>query len=453
MPGRAALSASGNLALFAAAAGGAIWQIAVAGLPPPYWASVFAAFLALNAHGLRWSGLMLVAGAGAAAAGAALWLGIAIGPAVERASFLMAFLFVLQYMGQLVAGSQDVARGARLIVAQPPGRRYVFFSFGSHLLSLFLQLGGLLILIGMLAARAAQESAATIRALATGALRGFAATAFWSPLSLSVLVTFSSVTGISYIAFLPAGIAAAAAFMLLGLWMERGRRSGAGAAPAAPLGPADRRLILRLAAPVAALIAGGLGLVAAFGLALIEGVFLAVFVMAVAWSVAQFGRGGANALRGAVAQGVGGITNEIAIICGAVLIGTLAADAVIATEIMQGTLAPGTATMIAAAVPVTVIVASLVAINPLVTVTLLAGALDAVWPAGAKPWLVLALTGDWSVAACGSPLTASMLMTAKRLDLPATRLAFAWNGRFTLLAALLVTLLAALGTALSAGAA
>ena len=447
MANSAALTSAGRLGLFAAAVGGAIYQIAFAPLPAGYWITVFAVFLMFNTPSLRWSGLMLISGALAVSVVAKLHLGLAIGPAVERASFLMAFLFVLQYMGQLVAGSDDVARGARLIAAQPPGRRYVFFSFGSHLLSLFLQLGGLLILIGMLAARAGHESVATMRALATGALRGFAATAFWSPLSLSILVTFSSVTGISYLAFLPVGIGAAAGFMLLGLWMERARRSAVAdaSARAQPLGVDDRRLILRLVAPVAGLIAGGLGLVAVFGLALIEGVFLAVFTMAAVWSVAQATRRG-MALRDAVLHGTGGIANEVAIICGAVVIGTVAADAVLATEVLSGALDPRTAIAAAAAIPAIILATSLLAINPLVTVTLLAGALDAVWPDSAKLWLVFALTGGWSVAACGSPLTASMLMSAKRLDLPATRLAFAWNGHFSLVALLIVTLIAVIGT-------
>lgn len=425
----AALSGPGNLAVFAAVVACGVTQIAVGPLDPRLWAGLFAAYFLLNVAALRVSGLLLLV-ASLLAAGAGARLGVPLGGGVAQASFLFAFLLILQYMGRLVSRSPDVARGAELIVSQPPGRRYAFFTFGTHLLSVFLQLGGLIIVIGLLASRLASESAATVRSLAAGALRGFAVTAMWSPLSLSVLITFSGVSGVSYLAFAPVGAAVALVYLLAGLWFERGRSAGPAAARA--LGPEELRLVGRLAAPVVVLIVTGLSLVAALNLRLIEGVLLAVLAMALLWTAAQ-ARSGLAALAGPARESARGIANEVAIICGAVMIGTLAADLAREAGALQTALTPARAAVTAGLVPLLIFAGGLVALNPLVTVTFLVGVLDAVWPTGAGLWLALALTGGWTVTACGTPFTASMLLTAQQLGAPGHRLAFAWNGHFTAL--------------------
>ncbi len=411
----------------------ALFQIFLHPVTPLLWLAIFTVFAAVNARRIRLSGLFLL-GTALAIAGALLALGQFPREAgIAQASLLFSLLLLVQYLGRMAEASEDVARGAQMIVSRPPGQRYAFLTIGTHILCIFLHMGGMLFVMTLLSLRQKTEDPETIRALALSAMRGFAATALWSPLSLSVVVILSGVTGVSYLQLAPIGFAATVAFLFTGYLMERRRR----ASMAVPmrLTREEWHIVLRLIAPVLLLIAAVMTSVSVFGLRLIEGVFSASLVMGGLWTLTLAARrllDRRNLLR-AASTVTASVTNEVVIICSAVAIGTLAASALMDSGQFSQGLGPREAVLAAGLVPLLIVAGGVVALNPLVMVTLLAGTLNAIWPEEAKLWLALTLSWGWAAATCGTPLTANMLLAAQRLKVSPYTMAFAWNGRFTLL--------------------
>lgn len=437
-----------NGLVFALVVGGGVWQVAGGAVDHRLWLAIFAVYIAVNAGRLRRSGVILLTAAVVLAAAIQVGADLSVADGVRQASVLFAFLLVLQYLARLANGSPDVAEGARMIVSRPPGQRYAFLTVGTHILSVLLQLGGMILVMALLATRIGEASREAVRLMAMASLRGFAATALWSPLSLSVLVTLSGVDGVPYAPFAAIGLTVAALYLLLGYRLERRQRAPAAEAVPIRLGPDERRVLRVLLVPIALLILLAFTLVALFDLRLLQGVLAATAILAATWTAGLLGKR-ALTPRGALrtmAGGTGAIANEMAIICGAITIGTLASGAVLHWDRLAAGLTSLEATAIAGLLPLAIYGGGLIALNPLVTVTLLAGALNAVWPEGAKLWLALALTWGWAATACGTPFTANMLIAGRQLQTPAHVLALAWNGRFTALTLAIFALLAAAGT-------
>lgn len=424
----------------------ALFQMFLSPVAPLVWLTLFAGFTVVNARRLRRSGLFLL-GTALVIAAALLAAGqLPSDAGITQASLLFSLLLLVQYLGRMAEGSEDVARGARMIVSRPPGQRYAFLTIGTHILCIFLHMGGMLFVMTLVALRQKLERPETIRAMALSAMRGFAATALWSPLSLSVVVILSGVTGVSYLQLAPVGLAATVAFLFTGYLMERRHR----ASTAAPLRLTreEWHIVLRLIAPVVLLIAAVMSSVAVFGLRLIEGVFSASLIMGGLWSLALFARRllDRRSLLRTASTVTASVTNEVVIICAAVAIGTLAASALMGSGQFSQGLTPREAVVAAGLVPLLIVAGGIVALNPLVMVTLLAGTLNAIWPEDAKLWLVLALSWGWAAASCGTPLTANMLLAAQRLKVSPYTMAFAWNGRFTALTTSVAVVILVIGT-------
>jgi hypothetical protein len=93
------------------------------------------------------------------------------------------------------------------------------------------------------------------------------------------------------------------------------------------------------------------------------------------------------------------------------------------------------------------VAAALVGLNGLVSVVVLMEAIPAPQILGVPAELVaLVFILGWGVSAAASPLTPTTLLVAEAFRTTATRVAFVWNGKFSL--ALLV--LASIGIGLSA---
>jgi len=438
-------SVAGNLAI-AAAFAAVFAQLAGFAMPWPAWAAIFALHFLVRFDRLKRNARIILS------AGVVLfvvsWLvtGEALGSGFPRAGFLLVFMLVMQYLADLADRSPDIGRAAETIVMRPPGQRYLFVTLGSHVLALFLQIGAVILIMTLLMSRLKDASDATVRSLAIAQTRGFTATALWSPLSLGILIVFSHVPEVSYVSFVPVGLACAALFLTIGYWMERGRR--AKSHDTAPIPAAEKWNLVRVVGLAALLVISGLTWVSIFDVPLIEGMFTVVLILGLAWSAVSIGTGKMSLGEGAKSLSNAGsaLVNEVAIISGATVIGSVGAGLLEQWGGLQGAVSPLTASFLALIIPSVIFAAGLVAINPVLSVTILAGALDAIWPDSAKFWLVCAMTWGWATAAGGTPFTANVLMTAQKVGQPGSAIALKWNGRFSLLMLSCFSVAAAIGT-------
>ena len=337
-------------------------------------------------------------------AGSWLVTGEALGSGFERAGFLFVFLLVMQYLAELAARSPEIGRAAETIVTRPPGQRYLFVTLGSHVLALFLQIGAVILIMTLLTSRLKDANVSMLRSLAVAQTRGFTATALWSPLSLGILIVFSHVTGVSYIGFVPLGLAGAAFFMAVGYWMERERR--AKIAGAVAITTAEKWTLARVVGLAALLVTSGLTWVSVFDVPLIEGMFTVVLILGLLWSAVLVGRGRMSFGQGArgLFNAGSSLVNEIAIVAGATVIGGVGEALLEHWGGLQGAISPLTASGLALAIPWAIFAFGMVAMNPVLSVTIISGALQRdLARTRPKFWLACALTWGWTIASGGTP--------------------------------------------------
>lgn len=428
-----------------------IGDLAGFALPPVLWVPVFAVYFIAGFRSLKRGGMIVIAIAVALYGFAWFYTGEAGPQGLSSAGFLFIFLMVMQHMADLAARSPRIAEAAELIVSRPPGQRYLFVTFGTHVFALFLNIGAVILITTLLSSRLKGAGEASQRSLAIASSRGFASTALWSPVSLCSLIIFTHVTGVTYAEFVPYGMLGVLFFLMTGYWLERGRRSAVVYTEGLSLD--DTFKLLRVVGLAMVLVVGGLLWVSIFDVRLIEAMFSVVFILGAIWTV-LFVRAGHTTIGSLVkdyARATSGLANETAIISGATVIGAAASTLVGQWVGFQGELSPAIATWVAAVIPVTVFAAGLLAINPVVTVTVLASSLNPIWPDAAKMVLVLAMTWGWSISGGGTPFTANVAIAAQKFGQTGFTVAMKWNGMFLALMLTVATLAATAGMVWLAG--
>lgn len=438
-----------NLTIGVAVLCGAVADIAGLPIDSRLWAVVLAAYLILNFRGLRVSGLVMTGLAVAAMVFYWLTTGEIALEGMVRAGLFFALLLQFQYLGRLADRTEEVAKAGELIVSRPPGQRYLFTTFGSQILSVPLNLGGLLIVNTLLRSRADSLGPETHRSLVVASMRGFASTTLWSPFSLGVLIILSAVGGVDYLHFAAIGLITSIVYLLVGYRMER--RGIAAARRNADYPAADRKMIGSLLIGVGLLCAAIAAIARVSHLELLQVVFLVLLAGAVAWTIMLIRRRllEAGSIGDIVAEATGNSTNEIAIICGSMVLGVVAASVLIGGSWLDSGFGTLEATLASALVPAIIFLGGALAINPIVSATIIAGSLAVVWPESAKIWLILTIIWGWVTTTCGTPFTANMLLIAQMLGTSSARVAYAWNGRFTIVTLAIFTALATAGTFLS----
>ncbi|MEE3100951.1 MAG: hypothetical protein VX463_14415, partial [Pseudomonadota bacterium] len=120
--------------------------------------------------------------------------GAVIFEALDRATFLAAFMLLIGVLRDAATTSASVVAAGRWLTRQPPGRRYGALSSGGHVMAVLLNVGALnllapLIQAGVQAGRDAGEppetSAIKERRQFSSLLRGFATAIVWAPTTVT----------------------------------------------------------------------------------------------------------------------------------------------------------------------------------------------------------------------------------------------------------------------------
>jgi hypothetical protein len=381
--------------------------------------------------------------------------------AARRMIYLPSFIAVLGLLRAAASASGVTAAAGRHLINQPPSRRYIALTFGSHLFGILFNIGGLALLLDMV--RKANTLAAAggdprivawrERRMTTAIQRGFAAIVFWSPLGVALNLLLASIPGLVWIDIAPIGVACAAGFMALGWIFDRFQRPPG-------LRPTDRAREPHGARAVA-LVVGHVGLVSlltgtteyVLGWPFQIVLLVVVPIYALAWVlVAELARRGATPLRAGlltlVEEGVKDFpnyANEAAVFAASGFLGVVLV-ALVPREILQGLFAmplpPG---LVAGLLSLTVVAFAFAGINGMITVAILASAVSAIdIPGLSKVALALALAGGWAPTVIAAPMTSSLVMTASIVGRRPAQIAFGWNGAFAATALALTLVLQAL---------
>jgi hypothetical protein len=373
---------------------------------------------------------------------------------LSEAAFLVGLLAAVSLLRTPAETSPMIMQCGQLMVQQPPGRRFLVLSIGSHLIGVLLNFG-VLTLLGTMVTRGntleaaggdARIAAIRKQRMMTAILRGFVLMTVWSPLSLSFAVIQTAVPGLDWWRFLPLQIGLAILLLMLGWFMDRFAFPRVARMTEGP--HPSWRPLARLTLLVGAVTMAAVAVAAAMSSRPVLGAMIVVPVAAILWLTAQNWRADPlSALFFALrlfgrrmTMNMPAFRNEFVILGGAMYLGV----------VLSAFISPAATSYVIAQVPlpailVTVILAwSVMAlahcgIPQIVTVTVLGSAFSDLSALGIHP-LVLAsgLMGAWGLSGCTTPVGAATLTVARMADVTSSVVARDWNGRFVMAGALVL---------------
>ena len=368
--------------------------------------------------------------------------------AVGRFAFFATFITALSLLRLPAYRSRLVRRCGQVMLHQPPARRYPILSLGSGLFGVILNIGVLNLFAGMIEKSNTLDAAhgrewvqhTRRRRMLMALLRGFSLAPLISPLGIGVAVILASMPTVTWHELAPYAYGAAAVIFLSGWIVDHLTGPHPPPRQSPPLSPSLLPLghfgvlllsIVMLVFTLAYLLGVRLPIATLVGAPLASWLWLA-------WQRRRLGGLGLGpamvTFRRQLPWLLGPLGSEVVVLGSAGYVGHLWV-ALIDPQILAGHLTwllPLGAWNAALAMLV-VLASAQVGLNPIVSVTLLAGLLPALEIPGLTPPLIgVALLVGWSLALMSSPLTASMLILSRFSGVTSWRIGYRWNGAFML---------------------
>lgn len=414
---------------------------------------------------LQWAGISLtyrIFAILAPALGLSLWLNSAVSAqvladAVDRAAFFTLFLTSLAVLRESAKTSSLVQRCGKVLVNQPPGRRYLLMSFGSHLFGVMLNIGALNVL-GTMVRRAIRPAAdpesqriggIRRKRMLTATLRGFCGVPLWAPTSVTMLLVLSGIPELSWEQYAPLGLLWTLLFIAWGAVLDR----FAYKRPKVQYVTGGNLVYLIPLVALVALIPSLAFIIAEItGLALFSALLMCAPVIGLVWIWVQYKGKPTRTKTGLLLRRMGrsfpetftNQRNEVVLFASSGFIGVVLIpliDPVAASDLLtQANISNATLMVF---ISLVMLAFAFVGINAIITVTLILGALQQLPDLNIHPQVqasVIAIT--WAVFAGASPFTASLRFISSFSGISPLRFGIQWNGWFSasVLAIMYVTL-------------
>ena len=293
----------------------------------PITASLIATFLVLEvknapipqaAVGL---GLIFVGGISVFASGTDL--AVLIDGFARGNTFLLLF-FAVTWLRIPASDSPSIRAARRMIINQPPGRRYMYLAVGVHLLGSVLNLAGLSLLSTMVER---QRDPVLRRRMLTALMIGFVSASSWSPFYVAMVVVLVAIPSLQWSDVAGWGVALAALAIAIGWLYDRlawRKLSGRGA-PVEPvlLLVSDK---LKVAGVLASLVFLVIGFIELIGVSIPIALAIIAPPYAVIWYASNPINGAnksgrAQKIIGQVFAAIPGLRNEALVFVGATVFG------------------------------------------------------------------------------------------------------------------------------------
>ncbi|WP_282610066.1 hypothetical protein [Pelagibius sp. Alg239-R121] len=386
-----------------------------------------------------------------------------VGKALDRASFLAAFMILLALLRDGAVTSPSVLAVGRYLTRQPPGRRYLALQTGGHLLGVILNFGCLSLLGPLIqrGVRAEQDDAAMTQQTGSSEItairerrqmsaltRGFSWIIAWSPTAITQAFVPLVLTGVQAGRMAAMGAGITLIFFLAG-WLEDRVRGARIRARLAALGqlPTPNPLafpkadFFRFAMVCLALGLMSSAIILSTGSATVPALMLTAPVVTAVWVWLQHRKQKdgwrATILRGReiVTQSIPNsspeaLTLSVAGYSGIMAAGLTDAQALAAWIGLDGIPPLAIYLAVAAIVPL----ASNLAIPSMLVVTFLGSLFSALPQLGLDPTVLgFALVMGWGLNLIGSPFSATSLVLARVTGIAGTTLSWHWNGVYSLI--------------------
>lgn len=370
----------------------------------------------------------------------------------SRAMYLPALIAVMTLLRIAAQRSSMISRAGYYVVDQPPSRRFVLLAGAGHLFGILLNVGGFLLLMNIAQqtrkASNAPPAIAAIqeRRIATAIMRGFAATMMWSPVGIALNILLPILPDLSWIDYLPYGLAVTFGFCLLGWAFDRMEPRPKGPMPAKS-GLGSATALIGLVALMVTITGSAALAETLVGMPLRAAILLIVPSFAFGWVLLTRTPGETTAHAGgwmateAEVQ-LPNAANEICVMTASGYLGMLIATLVPSDDlralILWTGLEGGT---LAVAIGGTILVTSLLGVNPMIPGTVLVASVVTAGLPISNLLLLLAVLSSWGVALVSSPMTSTVAIASSVVGKPPSVIGFRWNGAFSLTFFVLVSVL------------
>ncbi len=363
-------------------------------------------------------------------------IGVLIDGFARSRTFLLMF-FAVTWLRISASDSPSLGAARRMIVSQPPGRRFLYLAVGVHLLGAVLNLAGLSLLSTMLER---QKDPVLRRRMLSALVIGFGSASAWSPFYVAMVVILLAIPTLEWSDVVGWGMLMAVIAIGIGWVYDRiAWRSNGGRGDVVELVPMpvkERWQVAGILASLVFLVIGfveGMGVTIPISLALIGPPYAMIWYAAnpahlgTAWQ-----RAGALARR--VLDAVPGLRNEAFIFVGATVFGVGVSSLIPQADLTLwlDTYLPYVDVRIALLMYV---ITALGAVGlHAVIVVILVGEVLPPEVMGVPDWLLgVTLLGIWGLSTWVNPYSGTTLFLARVTDISPFTIAWRWHPAVTLI--------------------
>jgi hypothetical protein len=370
--------------------------------------------------------------------------------AFVRATFFAFFVTSLDILRAAAQTSPMIRHCGKLIVDQPPGRRYGVLTFGGHLFGILLNMGSLN-LLGTMVRRTIDSDQTDVedrireirlQRMTMALMRGFCAIPLWAPTSVSVVIVLNGLPSVTWFDVAPYAMGNALLFMLAGWLIDRLSFPRANMdAQSSPL-----RSVLLALLPLLLLNVVVLGTAFTISwispLRLIGSLLICIPLFGFVWLVVQKARAGYDvALRlttrrlvNRIAPAFSDLRSEIGILAGSAFLSVILLpqiDVPALSNFITGH-GLGVGSVLTLSLLIICVLAPL-GINPIITVLLAVDILATLPGLDLSPYLILFVcTMGWTIVTGFSPFSAALRLTSRCIQKPPLVVGSQWNRIFSL---------------------
>ena len=366
-------------------------------------------------------------------------------------SFLLIALGVLK---DAALTSNSIRLTGLALLEQKPTRRYAMLTVTAHILGILMSLGSVNLLGTMVQQGLSHNSKAIDprieqarkRRMMMAVMRGFCSIPLWAPTSVTIALLVTTIPKLQWTDILPYGLYITLAMLLFGAWLDyiKAPKNLRHLVPAISSDLSDLKVSLPIGIVVITLAILSAALIVATPLRPISTVLISAPIVSAAWIFMQFHHRHNKTISAQltvrrfqkqVFQRLPLQRSEILFFACSIAIGRLLLSVLdldwIAVQLAYLNMSP---TSILISASWTIILCSFVFINPMISVTVMAGVLSQLPGVESMPvTIALVMMVTWTIVIGISPFTAVMRVGAKLIDVSPVQLGLEWNGWFSVI--------------------
>jgi len=385
--------------------------------------------------------LAMIGIAGAAASGR--WDAVVLDAIARSRAFLLLF-FAVSWL-QIPAGRSPSLRVVRTaILNQPPGRRFLFLSYGIHVLASILNLAGLSLFSTFVKE---QKDFNLKRRVAMALIQGFTSASCWSPFYVGMIVVLVAIPTLKWSDVAPSGAMLALTLIMTGWLYDRyavrqstlaSQNPAKSELSALKISQAILILSLLVASVMAILELTGVSIPVALGL--VSPPFAIIWFALIEFQPHTTIRRGVE-LTGKVVGGLPSLRNEAMVFVAANILGLGVASAIPDADFSRviSQIIPWADARIFLLFAIFV-VCGFIGLHPVIVI-LFIGSVLTPEALGLRDWIVgVVYLGCWGLCTMISPFSGTTLFMSRETGTPAHVIAWQWASRPTILQAFAIFL-------------